>query len=119
MNMSAAITLLKDWRATGRGVEIQWHTKTRKFKSYPTPFSSRVGAANAFDRLFRKLKDNIIMVSYSSNSLPTKDEMIHLLAKYKRHVEVVDIDHRYSFANQGNTSSDIRNQVKEYLFVGF
>jgi len=107
--------LARDWD----GVEIQWHTKTRKFKSYPTPFSSRAGAAEAFDRLFRKLKDSIIMVSYSSNSLPTKDEMIHLLAKYKHHVEVVDIDHRYSFANQGSASSDIRNQVKEYLFVGF
>ncbi|KXU38335.1 DNA adenine methylase [Ventosimonas gracilis] len=107
--------LARDWK----GVEIQWHTKTRKFKSYPTPFSSRVGAADAFDRLFRKLKDSIIMLSYSSNSLPTKDEIIHLLTKYKRHVEVVDIDHRYSFANQGSASSEIRNQVKEYLFVGF
>jgi len=107
--------LARNWK----GVEIQWHTKTRKFKSYPTPFSSLIGATNAFDRLFRKLKDSIIMVSYSSNSLPTKDEMIHLLAKYKRHVEVVDIDHRYSFANQGSTSADIRNQVKEYIFVGF
>ncbi|MDY6851649.1 MAG: Dam family site-specific DNA-(adenine-N6)-methyltransferase, partial [Thermodesulfobacteriota bacterium] len=29
--------LARDWI----GVDIQWHTKTRKFKSYPTPFSSR------------------------------------------------------------------------------
>jgi len=107
--------LARDWD----GVDIQWHTKTRKFKSYPTPFTSRAGATAAFDHLFRKLKDSIILVSYSSNSLPTKDEMIHLLAKYKRHVEVVDIDHRYSFANQGSTSSEIRNQVKEYLFAGY
>ena len=107
--------LARDWD----GVEMQWHTKTRKFKSYPTPFSSRVGATDAFDRLFRKLKDSIIVVSYSSNSLPTKDEIVHLMAKYKRHVEVVDIDHRYSFANQGHKADDNRNQVKEYLFVGY
>jgi len=107
--------LARDWE----GVEMQWHTKTRKFKNYPTPFSSRVGAVDAFDHLFRKLKDSIIVVSYSSNSLPAKDEMIHLLAKYKRHVEVIDIDHRYSFANQGEKKLSIRNQVKEYLFVGF
>ena len=107
--------LARDWD----GVEMQWHTKTRKFKSYPTPFSSRIGATDAFDRLFRKLKDSIIVVSYSSNSLPTKDEIVHLMAKYKRHVEVVDIDHRYSFANQGHKAADIRNQVKEYLFVGY
>lgn len=106
--------LARDWE----GVEMQWHTKTRKFKSYPTPFSSQVGATEAFDRLFRKLKDSIIVVSYSSNSLPTRDEIVHLMAKYKRHVEVIDIDHRYSFANQGYKADDIRNQVKEYLFVG-
>jgi len=107
--------LARDWD----GVDIQWHTKTRKFKSYPTPFSSQVGATAAFDHLFKKLKDSILVVSYSSNSLPTKDEMLHLMATYKRHVEVFEIDHRYSFANQGDTGSDIRNQVKEYLFVGF
>ncbi len=107
--------LARDWD----GVEMQWHTKTRKFKSYPTPFSSRLGATDAFDRLFRKLKDSIIVVSYSSNSLPTKDEIVHLMSKYKRHVEVIDIDHRYSFANQGHKALDNRNQVKEYLFVGY
>ena len=32
-----------DWE----NVEIQWHTSTRKFKNYPTPFSSRKGAAGA------------------------------------------------------------------------
>lgn len=107
--------LARNWT----GVEMQWHTKTRKFKSYPTPFSSRLGAAEAFDRLFSRLRDSIIMVSYSSNSLPTKDELIHLLSKYKRHVEVVDINHRYSFANQGHKTDSIRNEVKEYLFVGY
>jgi DNA adenine methylase len=106
--------LAREWQ----GVEMQWHTKTRKFKSYPTPFSSRLGAAEALDRLFNRFKDSIVVVSYSSNSLPTKDEIVHLMAKYKRHVEVIDIDHRYSFANQPHKSDDIRNRVKEYLFVG-
>lgn len=104
--------LARDWK----GVDMQWHTKTRKFKSYPTPFSSRVGAADAFDRLFRRLRDSILLVSYSSNSLPTREEIISLMSKYKKHVEVIDIDYRYSFANQ---TGENRNEVQEYLFVGF
>ncbi|MHB1424707.1 MAG: Dam family site-specific DNA-(adenine-N6)-methyltransferase [Gemmataceae bacterium] len=104
--------LARDWK----GVDMQWHTKTRKFKSYPTPFSSRVGAADAFDKLFRRLRSSILLVSYSSNSLPTREEIISLLSKYKRHVEVIDIDHRYCFANQ---TAAARNKVQEYLFVGF
>ena len=39
--------LSRDWD----GVEIQAHTKTKKFKSYPTPFSTRTGAADAFSLL--------------------------------------------------------------------
>lgn len=107
--------LVRDWR----GVEMQWHTKTKKFKSYPTPFSTRKGAHDAFDILFRRHKDSVLIVSYSSNSLPTKDEMLELMAKYKNKVEVVSLDHRYSFGNQGHKVGDNKNQVKEYLFVGY
>lgn len=104
--------LARNWE----GVDMQWHTKTKKFKSYPTPFSSRSGAADAFDKLFRNFRDSILLVSYSSNSQPTREEIISLMSKYKRHVDVIDIDYRYSFGNQKN---DIRNEVQEYLFVGF
>jgi DNA adenine methylase len=99
-------------------VEMQWHTTTKKFKSYPTPFSSRKGASDAFDKLFYKFKDSIIVVSYSSNSLPTLDEMVEILSKYKR-VEVVKVDHKYSFGNQNHKIDDNKNTVKEYLFIGY
>ena len=104
-----------DWQ----GLEIQEHTKTKKFKSYPSPFSSRTGAYDAFDKLFRKFKDNILMLSYSSNSLPNKDELLSLMSKYKKQVEVVSIDYRYSFANQGHKVANNKNKVQEYVFIGF
>lgn len=106
--------LARDWE----GVEIQQHTQTKKFKSYPTPFSTRKGAADAFDHLFRKFANSILLVSYSSNSLPTQDEMVAMMAKYKEHVEVIPVDYKYSFGNQNNAKTH-RNTVQEYLFVGF
>lgn len=106
--------LARDWQ----GVEIQQHTLTKKFKSYPTPFSTRNGAADAFDRLFKKFAGSILIVSYSSNSLPAQDEMIAIMSKYKKHVEVIPVDYRYSFGNQG-TARTHRNSVQEYLFVGY
>ena len=106
--------LARDWK----GVEIQEHTQTKKFKSYPTPFSTRKGAADAFDRLFKKFANSILIVSYSSNSLPTQDEMVAIMAKYKKHVEVIPIDYKYSFGNQ-NEAKTLRNSVQEYLFVGY
>lgn len=107
--------LARDWK----GLEIQEHTITKKFKSYPTPFSTRKGAATAFDQLFKKFRNNVLIVSYSSNSQPTKDEMISIMSKYKESVEVVPLDYKYSFGTHGHKVGNNKNDVKEYLFVGY
>ena len=107
--------LARNWE----GVEIQQNTQTKKFKSYPTPFSTRQGAADAFNLLFRKYSSSIQLVSYSSNGLPTKEEMLALMTRYKAHVEVIPVDYRYSFGNQGTKVHHNRNKVQEYLFVGY
>ena len=106
--------LARGWK----GVEIQENTQTKKFKSYPTPFSTRKGASEAFDLLFKHFADSVLLVSYSSNSLPTQDEMLSIMAKYKKHVEVIPIDYKYSFGNQRDAATN-RNQVQEFLFVGY
>ena len=106
--------LARDWQ----GVEIQQNTLTKKFKSYPTPFSTKKGATDAFDQLFKKFSKSILIVSYSSNSQPTQDEMAALLTKYKEHIEVFPVDYIYSFGNQ-KTAKTNRNRVQEYLFVAF
>ena len=107
--------LARNWQ----GVEIQEHTKTKKFKSYPTPFSSYQTAYDAFDALFRHHRNSILIVSYSSNSLPTQEQMLELLSKYKSQVEVIAVNHTYSVGNQGNKVNDNKNRVQEYLFVGY
>jgi len=104
-----------DWK----DIEIQEHTKTKKFKSYPTPFSSRQDVYKAFDKLFEKHRENILLISYSSNSLPDMDEMLEILKKYKKNVDVIPIDYKYSFGNQSTKIGDNRNNVQEYLFVGY
>lgn len=106
--------LARDWQ----GVEIQQNTKTKKFKSYATPFSTKNGSEEAFDRLFEKYKSSVLIVSYSSNSYPDKDTMIALLSKYKAHVNIVPIDYTYSFGNQ-RAATTHRNKVQEFLFVGY
>ncbi len=104
-----------DWKE----IEIQEHTKTKKFKSYPTPFSSRKDVYVAFEKLFEKYKENILLISYSSNSLPNMDEMLIMLRKYKENVDVIPIDYKYSFGNQATKVGDNRNTVQEYLFVAY
>jgi len=107
--------LARNWE----NVQMQWETKTKKFKNYPTPFSTKNGAYDAFNKLFKKHQNSIIVVSYSSNSYPTKDEMIGLLSKYKTDVEVISIDYTYSIGNHGHKINDNKNKVQEYLFIGY
>jgi len=105
--------LAKNWE----GLEIQEHTKTKKFKSYHSPFSKKEDAYRAFESLIRHYSNTTIAISYSSNCLPTKEEMIQILKKYKNNVDVHEIDHVYSFGNQSHKVGNEFNRVKEYLFV--
>lgn len=106
--------LVKNWE----GLEIQEETITKKFKSYKSPFSNKFNAYDEFDNLFKKFKDSIIAVSYSSNSLPTKEELTEILKGHKKHVSVHEIDHTYSFGTQSHKIGNVNNKVKEYLFIG-
>lgn len=106
--------LVKNWE----GLEIQEHTKTKKFKSYKSPFSKKEEAYTAFENLIKQYCNSIIAISYSSNSLPTKEEMIEILGKYKDTVVAYEIDHLYSFGNQNHKAGNAFNRVKEYLFIG-
>ena len=103
--------LVRNWE----GVEIDMNTKTHKFPSYKSQFSTKEGTYLAFDKIFKKYRDRILVVSYSSNSLPTMDEMISIMKKYQEHVEVIPIDYTYNFANQDRNK---KNKVQEYIFVG-
>lgn len=105
--------LVKNWD----GLEIQENTVTKKFKSYNSPFSNKRAAYNEFDMLFKRFQNSILAVSYSSNSLPTKDELTEILKTYKKQVSVFEIDHTYSFGNQSHKIGNKNNKVKEYLFV--
>ncbi len=106
--------LARNWE----GVSIQSHTKTRKFKSYHSLFSSRSGAKEAFDRLFTRFHKNILVVSYSSNCFPTMEEIVTMMKKHKKEVRVFPVKYKYSFGNQGNKVGNNRNNVEEYIFVG-
>lgn len=105
--------LVRNWK----NLEIQEHTITKKFKSFQSPFSNKLLAYKAFEDLIEKYQKSIIAISYSSNSLPNKEEMVALLKKHKKSVIANEIDHLYSFGNQSHKTGNKFNRVKEYLFI--
>ena len=98
-----------------KGVQIMANTRVKKIEKPYTPFSYRRTASEAFDRLFRLYRDSIIVLSYSSNGYPDRQELESLLRRYKRVVTAYETPHRYHF---GTHSAVERAEVHEYLIVG-
>jgi DNA adenine methylase len=103
-----------------RGIDLQEHTKTKKFRSPHREFQSRAAAYSSFETLFDRLRGggHDVLVSYSSNCLPARDEMLAMLRARWRDVEVVSVDHVYSFGTHGHRIGNANNRVEEYLFLG-
>lgn len=105
--------LVRNWD----GLDIQKHTRTKKFRKYSTPFDHKTKVHDAFRQVFRKFRDSILVVSYSSNSMPNKEEMVELLSEVKDTVEIHELDYLYSVGNHGHKVNDNSNRVKEYIFI--
>jgi DNA adenine methylase len=102
-----------------RDLDLQQHTKTKKFASPHREFQSRAAAYISFEVLFDALRagGHDVLVSYSSNCLPSRAEMIAMLRARWRAVDVVCIDHVYSFGTHAHRVGNRNNRVEEYLFL--
>lgn len=100
-----------------QGQEILNSSKVRKIKKKFTPFSYRRTAIDAFDRLFRKFSRSTIVLSYSSNGYPDLDVLVSLMKRYKGHVDVYEMRHRYHYGTHDGVRPE-RAHVREYLLVG-
>jgi len=102
-----------------RDLELQQHTKTKKFVSPHREFQTRAAAYASFEKLFDGLRagGHDVLVSYSSNCLPSRDEMLAMLRSRWRAVDVVGVEHVYSFGTHGHRVGNANNRVEEYLFL--
>lgn len=56
----------------------------------------------AFDNLFDKFKDKTLVISYRSGGIPTEEQMINLLKKYKKDVIIIRKEHKYVLSHNHN-----------------
>lgn len=98
-----------------RGLDIMKETKVKKIAKPYTPFSYRRTAIDAFARMFHLYRNSTIVLSYSSNGFPDKEELVSLLRRHKKTVVTYQKPHRYHF---GTHSGVERAEVHEYLIVG-
>lgn len=104
--------LVKNWQ----GVEIQEKSIVKKFKKYPSMFDTKIGSYNAIESLIKKYSKQIIVLSYSSNSLPTLDEIKKIAKNNSRQIKIIKIDYTYSFGTQKKLNK-MKNKIQEYIFI--
>lgn len=78
---------LTDYDNWGR--RIDWHKKHRPFKLPKSEWVDPKRIYSAFERLFARYRDSILVVSYRDNGIPSEQELFQLLAKSKKDVKQV------------------------------
>lgn len=87
---------------------IDHRTKHKKLRSEKNEWCDKQLVYGAFERLFDKFKDSILVISYRDDGIPSTDELVEMLKKIKSSVEVKKLDYKYVLSN---------NNSKEVLII--
>jgi len=89
---------------------IDYRTKHRRFRKTASVWTDSGKISQAFDRLFERFRDSILVVSYRADGIPSVPELVAILKRYKKYVEEVDrTDYKYVLST---------NQSAEVLLIG-
>lgn len=81
---------------------IDEKSKHKKIKNGKNEWCNKGEIHQAFEKLFKKFKDSILVVSYRDDGTPTINELVELLKKHKKTIEVKKLDYKYVLSN-GNS----------------
>jgi len=84
------------------GKLIDEGSKHKKIKNGSSEWCNKGEIHRAFEKLFAKFKDSILVVSYRDDGTPTIAELVKMLEKYKKSIEVKKLDYKYVLSN-GNS----------------
>jgi adenine-specific DNA methylase len=100
------LTMYDEWAD-----HIDQGSKHRRLKTQPSEWTDKNRIAAAFDRLFKRYQDSIIIVSYRRDGIPSEKELTSLLRPYKRNVRA-EYFGRYKYVLSTNSESE------EILLIG-
>ncbi len=88
------------------------YIKEEKSKPFDNNFQSKDTISEMFEKLFGKLgKYRYWMLSYNSKAKPAKDELLSIIYKFAKSVEVFEMPYAYKVTGKEKKQKDI-----EYLF---
>lgn len=100
------LTMYDEWDK-----HIDRRSKHRRLKARRSEWTDKKRIYGAFDRLFRRYQDSILVVSYRSDGIPSESELASLIGRYKRDVRVEHFG-KYQYVLSTNARS------KAILLIG-
>lgn len=78
---------------------IDKNSKHKKIKNGKNEWRNKGKIHQAFENLFNKFKDSILVVSYRYNGMPAISELVDMLKQYKTTIEIKKLDYKYVLSN--------------------
>jgi adenine-specific DNA methylase len=94
------LAIYNDWSA-----EIDYNSKNHRLKRQPSEWVDKKRIRAAFARLFERYQESILVVSYRSDGIPSEEELVALLRRYKPTVHVAHSG-QYQYALSKNSQSE-------------
>lgn len=85
---------------------IDYKTKHKRLKGNSSDWTDKNKIIPAFERLFKKFKESILVISYRSDGIPSVEYLIALLRKYKPNVEELERKN-YKYVLSTNNSEEV------------
>ncbi|MBN2047821.1 MAG: DNA adenine methylase [Anaerolineaceae bacterium] len=90
---------------------IDYKSKHRRLIRKPNPWNDKKLIHSSYEKLVSNFKDSILVVSYRSDGIPSEDDLIQIMKRYKDDVTVLHFG-QYKYALSHNSKS------KELLIIG-
>lgn len=81
---------------------IDYKSKHKKIRNSKNEWCNKTEITNAFERLFWKFRDSILVVSYRKNGIPSIDTLVNMLNECKKETRVFESDYKYVLSNEKN-----------------
>jgi adenine-specific DNA methylase len=85
---------------------IDYKTKHKRLKASRSVWTDKNRIHSAFERLFEKFRDSILVISYRADGMPSVNELVKLLKKYKRNVQELNRT-PYKYVLSVNDSAEV------------
>ena len=81
---------------------IDENSKHKRIKNGSNEWCNKGEIHRAFEKLFVRFRDSILVVSYRDDGTPKITELVKMLERYKKSIEVKKLDYKYVLSN-GNS----------------